>query len=801
MIKNYLTTAFRIMLRQKSYSMINIIGLSLGITASLLIILYVVDELSYDKFHRDADRAYRLSFAGRLEGNDFNGATSPAPVAPAIQAEIPEIEEAVRFGLWRTMPISFEDKAFTEKYFLVADSNFFKFFSFPVIHGDPATALKGVDKVAITQSAAKRYFGNENPIGKTLLRGSEKKATEVTAVIADAPANSHIQFDMILSGQSWNYMRDGNWTSNNLYTYFRIHPQADINKVKKQLDVMCEKNMGAELEKFLGMTFKEFRAKGNDIGLKTQPMLDIHLRSELSEEMVPGGNIQYVYIFIVIAAFIILIACINFMNLSTARSANRAKEVGVRKTIGAFRSRLIAQFIAESMIYSFISTILALAAMAMLIIPFNELAGKSLTLDLFLNPFFIVAIIAFTFLVGLIAGSYPAFYLTSFKPVDVLKGKVRAGFKNSTLRNTLVVAQFTISIALIIGSLVVYKQLTYMQEKDLGFRKENVIQLLHTWSLEKNAKAFKNELAQHPEFPAASYTNQTPPNITWTNAFRKGGSEQDYLLSVYHADHDQVNVMGFEMVQGRFFSRDFKSDSAAIVLNETAYKLMGFTQMEGSTVINYSNDKPYPMNIIGVVKDFNFETLRNDVKPMAFILSGEPNGSIAIRLAKGNTVEQLHLLESIWKKYSSDPFEYSFIDENYDALFRGEQRMSRIILIFTILTIVIASLGLFGLATYVAEQRAKEISIRKVMGASATQMLVLLSKDFTILISIAFVIAAPVGWYFMNSWLEGFAYHVGIDASIIIIAGVTAMAIALITISFQSVRAARENPVKALKME
>jgi putative ABC transport system permease protein len=439
--------------------------------------------------------------------------------------------------------------------------------------------------------------------------------------------------------------------------------------------------------------------------------------------------------------------------------------------------------------------------MAILIVPFNELAGKSLTLDLFLNPFFIVGIIVFTFLVGLIAGSYPAFYLTSFKPVDVLKGKVRAGFKNSTLRNTLVVAQFTISIALIIGSLVVYKQLTYMQEKDLGFKKENVIQLLHTWSLNKNAKAFKDELAQHPEFPVASYTNATPPNITWTNAFRKGGSEQDYLLAVYQADHDQLNVMGFEIAQGRFFSRDFKSDTAAVVLNEAAYKLMGFTQLEGSTVINYSNDKPFSMNIIGVVKDFNFETLRNDVRPLAFILGGEPNGSIAIRLAKGNTVEQLELLESIWKKYSSDPFEYSFIDENYDALFRGEQRMSRIILIFTILTIAIACLGLFGLATYVAEQRAKEISIRKVMGASVPQMLILLSKDFALLISIAFIIAAPVGWYFMNSWLEGFAYHVGIDASVIVIAGVAAMAVALITISFQSVRAARENPVRALKME
>lgn len=801
MIKNYLKTALRIMLRQKSYSAINIVGLSLGITASLLIILYVVDELGYDKFHRDADRMYRLSFAGRLEGNDFKGATSPAPAAAAMQAEIPEIDEIVRFGVWRTMPISFEDKAFTEKYFVVADSNFFKFFSFPVVHGDPSTALKGVNKVAITESAAKRYFGNENPIGKILLRGSDKRATEVTAVIKDAPANSHIPFDMILSGESWNYMKDLQWTSNNLYTYFKVHPQAKISSVKQQLDVICEKNMGAELEKFLGMTLKEFRAKGNDVGLNIQPMLDVHLRSDLNEEIVPGGNIQYVYIFVVIAAFIILIACINFMNLSTARSANRAKEVGVRKTIGAFRSRLVTQFIAESMIYSFISTLLALGAIALLIVPFNELAGKSLTLDLFFDPLFVVGIISFTILIGLIAGSYPAFYLTSFKPVDVLKGKIRAGFKNSTLRNTLVVAQFTISIALIIGSIVVYKQLTYMQEKDLGFKKENVLQLLHTWSLENNAKAFKDELAQHPEFAAASYTSATPPNLNWQSAFRKGGSDQDYLLNVYHADHDQMDVMGFEMVQGRFFSRDFKSDTAAIILNETAYKLMAYKQMEGSTVINYSGEQPRPMNIIGVVKDFNFETLRNDVKPMAFILSGEPNGSIAIRLAKGNTVEQLKLLESIWKKYSSDPFEYSFLDENFDALFRGEQRMSRIILIFTILTIIIACLGLFGLATYVAEQRAKEISIRKVMGASVVQMLILLSKDFAVLISVAFIIAAPVGWYFMNSWLEGFAYHVGIGAGVIIIAGVAAMSIALITISFQSIKAARENPVKALKME
>jgi len=802
MIRNYLKTALRIMLRQKAYSAINIAGLSLGIAASLLIILYVSDEISFDKFQQDGERTHRVGFMGNLQGNEFEMATSPAPVAEAMVNEIPEVESAVRFGIWRHMPVAYEDKALTEEYFLVADSNFFEFFSFPIVKGDAKTALQGVNKIVITESAAKRYFGEENPIGKLILKGSEKTALEVTAVAKDAPANSHIQFGIILSGESWGYMRTNNeWTSNSFYTYFKVHPGSDLKKIKKQLDVLSEKNMGPELERVLGLSFKQFKEAGNNVGLFTQPMMDIHLKSELREELTPNGNIQYLYIFAAISIFIILIACINFMNLSTARSANRAKEVGVRKTIGAMRSRLIGQFLSESMLYSFISTASALLIIVVLLNPFNILAGKTLTLSLFANPLVMAGLISFALLIGLIAGSYPAFYLTSFQPVQVLKGKIRSGFKNSGLRNGLVVFQFIISISLILGSMVVYKQLKYMQEKNMGFDKENVVRLLHTRSLETKGKAFKNELTTHPQFKAASFASEIPPQLTWSNAWRKGGTEQDYLLQVLMVDHEHLDAMKYTMTQGRFFSRDFPTDTAAVIINEAAFLQMGLTTFENQIIYNYNSGTPKPMHVIGVMKDFNFETLRNSVKPMAILLGGEPQDVMAIRLSAGNTPEQIQLLESIWKKYSSDAFKYTFVDQDFDSLFRAEQGISHIILIFTILTISIACLGLFGLATYVGEQRAKEISIRKVMGASITQVMGLLFKDFTLLIIIAFFIAAPLGWYLMTNWLDGFAYRIKVDAWIIILSGLASLLIATFTISFQSIKAARENPVNALKSE
>ena len=791
------------MLRQKGYSAINIIGLSLGIAATIIILIYVVDELGYDKMHADAQDIYRVGFSARLEGNEIKTAQSCAPLAERMQKEIPQVAEVVRFGMWETMPMGFGDRNFTEKRVLVADSNFFKFFSFPVIKGDVETFLKGPEKLVITESAALRYFGTEDPIGKIITRGAEKAAAEVVGLVKDPPHNSHITFDMVLSGESWDWMQsETQWTSHNLYTYFKTNPGADLSVVKKHLERMVETHMGAELERFIGMSLKEFRKQGNDVGLFVQPMLDIHLKSDLADEITPNGNIQYLYIFGLIALFIILLACINFMNLSTARSASRAKEVGIRKTIGAFRSRLVFQFIAESILYAFLSTLLALAIISLALGGFNVLAGKQLTLAIFSNPLVIATLLLFTIIIGIVAGSYPAFYLTSFKPTEVLKGKIRSGFKNSALRNILVVFQFVISIALIFGSMVVYRQLQFVQNKNLGFDKENVVSLLHTLSLKTNAQAFKNELTTHPSFKGASYANNLPPRISWSSAFRKAGSEQDFILNVYHVDHDHLKTMGYEMEEGRFFSREFKSDTAAIILNEKAYRQMAFKNLEDAVVLTYQTDPPTPLKVIGVMKDFNYESLRDNVRPMAVLLGSEPNLEMAIRLSKGNTQEQIELLESIWKKYAPDaPFEYSFVDENFDALFRAEQRMSQIILVFTVLAISIACLGLFGLAAYTAEQRAKEISIRKVMGASLAQLMVLMTKDFIRLVMVAFVLATPLAWYLAENWLSGFANRIEVNYTFVIFSGIIAMLIALITVSYQSIKAAKENPVKAMRLE
>ena len=802
MIKNYLKISWRLILRQKSYSAINIIGLSLGIAATILILIYIVDELSYDKMHTDASQIYRVGFSARLEGTEIRSAETCAPLAETMQKEIPQVTEVVRFGMWESVRMGFGDKNFTEERVLVADSNFFSFFSFPVIEGNIQNFLRGPDKIVITESAALRYFGNEDPIGKIITRGTEKAAAEVVGLVKDPPHNSHIVFNMVVSGESWDFMDDTQWTSYNLYTYFKTHPDADLSIVKHQLDAMVETHMGTELERFTGMNLKEFRKQGNDVGLFIQPLLDIHLRSDLKGEITPNGNIQYLWIFAVIAMFIILVACINFMNLSTARSASRAKEVGIRKTIGAFRSRLVFQFIAESLLYTFVSTMLALAIISLSLNSFNELTGKELTLGIFSSPVVIGSILLFIMIIGVIAGSYPAFYLTSFKPTEVLKGKVRSGFKNSALRNTLVVFQFVISIALIFGSMVVYRQLQFIQEKNLGFDKENVVNLLHTLSLGSDARAFKLELAMHPSFKGATFANALPPRMPWSRAFRKAGSDQDFMLNVYETDQDHLKTMGYEIKEGRFFSRELKSDQDGIILNESAYRQMGFSNLEEAVILSYQTEPPTPLKVIGVLKDFNYQSLKDNVSPMAILPGPEPNQEMGIRLSKGNTAEQLALLESIWKKYARDaPFEYSFLDENFDALFRTEQRMGQIILVFTVLAISIACLGLFGLAAYTAEQRAKEISIRKVMGASVSQVVALIARDFTLLVMVAFVIATPLGWYLAESWLSGFANRIRIDYTFAIISGILSILIALITISYQSIRAAKENPVRAMRLE
>lgn len=803
MLKNFLLTAWRIMVRQKAYTAINILGLSLGIAASMLIIIYVADELSYDKFIPDVDRMYRVTLHGRMNDNDFNIAVTSGSIAPALLAEVQEVEAVTRLNMFRTMPVQYEDKNFTEPHFLIADKNFLDFFSIKVLQGDPQTALSGVDRVVLPESVAKRYFGDENPLGKILLRGAEKSPMEVSAVIADPPANFHLVYDMILSNEAGKFGFDENWTNNNIYNYFKIHSGADSDKVKVALDGFVQRYVGAELEKFLGISLENFYAAGNKFGFQIQPVQDIHLRSEVNEEIKPGGSIQYLYIFGAIALFIIVLACINFMNLSTARSANRAKEVGVRKAVGAGQTKLILQFLSESLLYSLISTFLAVFIVLMVLEPFNNLSGKDLNLGIFLNPLVILALLVFAVLIGLMAGSYPAFYLTSFTPSTVLKGKVRHGVRRSSLRNGLVVFQFFISISLIISSMVVYKQLKHLQDVNLGFEKENVVNLYHTMSLGQNGKAFKDALMNNSEFVAASFANRLPPNVGWNSVFRNPETAQDFMCTLYIVDEDHLDAMGFKMADGRFFSKDFVSDSTAIIVNETAFKMMGWSELNGQRLSGFwgNNDVPVEKTIIGVIKDFNFESLHQSVRPLIISLSTVPNYEMAVKLSPGPVGKKLEVLEEIWKKHvNGAPFEFAFVDANFDALFKAEQKMGNIILVFTVLAISIACLGLFGLAAYTTEQRTKEISIRKALGATVPQLVTLLSKDFTLLVLLAFGIAAPLSYYLMNKyWLQNFAYRVDISLFLMVLAGLLSIFIAWLTVSFQSFKAAASNPVDYLR--
>lgn len=813
MFKNYIVTALRILMRQKVYSIINIFGLMLGITCSLLIILYITDELSFDRFHPGGDRIYRTTFNGRLQGNDLVTTQTGVPLAEALSSEVPQVESTVRLIKRSTFPVRYEDKAFTERRYLMADSNFFQFFNFRLVAGNPSEVLRGPNKIVLTESAARKYFGytgtgDTSPLGKILVLGSQGEGmAEVTGIAADPPHNSHIAFDMVLSLDSWSGLKDQRfWVNNSVVTYFRLIPGAPIEAVNAKYKYFVEKYCALELERFLNVTLKQFTEQGGKIGFDSQALHDIHLYSQLSDELEPNGNIQYVYMFGAIAAFIILLACINFMNLSTARYSNRAKEVGIRKTVGAFRNRLMGQFLLESFVYTVIGVLLSLLLVYLVLGPFNLLTGKVLTLGAFMTPYFVGGIIVFVLVVGLVAGSYPAFYLTSFRPVEVLKGKVRAGMKSSGIRNALVVFQFFISIGLIICTLMVYRQLSYLQDKNLGYDKENILSLLHTMRLDRNGEAFKNELLLHPEIVSASYANRLPPNIDWTAVFSTvGNKKEDHLLTTYVVDYDHLKTMGYQMKSGRFFSREFPADANKIILNETAARQTGYEDFPGkkfTTGFDATTDKGREFEVIGIIRDFNFESLHTPIRPLAIVLGPQPNWEIGIRLTPGQPAEKITIIEKVWKKYAPDaPFEYSFVNQNFDAKFRAEERMGEIFMVFTSLAIVIAALGLFGLATFTAEQRSKEIGIRKVMGASVSQVMVLLSKDFTRLVAIAFVIAIPVSWYAMTQWLQGFAYRINFDFGVVAIAGGLAILVALLVISFQSLKAALGNPVDALKSE
>lgn len=800
MFKNYLKIALRNILKHKLFSTINIAGLTVGITACLFIFIYVKDELSYDRFHEDAENIYRIGINGKIAGQEFNSTNSSYAVGPAAVEEIPGVIDFVRTWPAAATVFKYNDKAFTERKIFYADSNYFSFFTHVMVEGNDKALLEP-NTVVLTEEMAVKYFGKESPIGKLMVIGNDNKTFKVTGVVKRPPANSHFKFNALISLSSVDNQIYKGWTGNSMQTYLKKDHRTDVNGINTKLEELVAKHVGPEIEQ-LGLSFEEFKKQGGKYSYVAYPLVDSHLRNQFKDDIEPSSDIKYVYIFVAVGVFILLIACINFMNLSTARSAGRAKEVGLRKTLGSVRAQLIGQFLAESFVFSLTAVIIAIVLTYLLLPYFNLLAGKELDFSVLYDPQFFVGAALLVLLVGLLAGSYPALYLTSFNPVEVLKGKLKSGMKTKGVRSVLVVVQFSVSIFLIAATLIVFQQLSYMQSKDLGIDKSKVITVLNTRGLGESRKTFKDQLDQQTGIVGSSYTNNIFPGIDNINVFRIGGSSQDHLLASYYADWDHQKVMKFKLKAGRYFSREFATDSSSCVINESAVRELGWTieNSIGAEIIDFGGAQQRKVRVVGIIEDFNYESLKNQVRPLIIQLT-DKSRQLVVRY-ENDPKDAVATIEKQWKQIAPEvPFEYTFMDEDFDALFRAEMRLRDLFTTFSSLAIFIACLGLFALAAFLTEQRTKEIGIRKVMGASVSGLVVTLSKEFVLLVVISFVLATIPAWYFMNQWLSDFAYRIDMNVVVFIVAGFIALFVATATIGFQAVRAARANPGTSLRYE
>ena len=802
MIRNYFKVALRNILKQKFYSLINILGLTIGIVATLFIILYVTDELSFDRFNSNIERMYRVGLNGRLAGQEVHVNYTPPPLATAMVNEVPGVEQSLRIWEWGDVVIRYEDKVFTEDLIFHADSNFFKFFSFQLLEGDPVTALKEPNSIVLSESMANKFFGDGEKLGRIITFSNDNKAMKVTGVIQDPPHNSHFKYNYLVSFSSNDFGKSDQWLSNSLHTYFIVQEDTNPDNVLASLNSnLIPKYVGPQIQQFLGMSLEKFIEQDGAYGYFINPVKDIHLFSDVDGELEPPGDIAYIYIFSAIGLFILIIAAINFMNLSTAKSSGRAREVGMRKTLGSLKSQLIGQFLFESMIYSVIAVFLAVIFVAFLLPQFNLIAGKDLVFGQLADPAMIVGVIGLTLLIGFLAGSYPAFYLTRFKVTDVFKGSAAKGTKSGLIRGVLVVLQFAISILLIICTFLVYNQLQYTQNKNLGFDKEKVLVISNADRLGNNRQAFKDALQNDVNIIAASYSNNVIPGVNNTTIFRKPESEEDHIIGVYYADHEHIDVMGFSVIAGRNFSRDIPSDSSAMLVNEAVVKEMGWQNPIGEKLISFNGPKPSEITVVGVLKDYNFESLRANIRPI-LILLGNFGNDMTVRYKLDDPKEAIKLIESKWREVApEEPFEFTFLDERFDELYRSEQRLGVLFTIFTGLAIFIACLGLFGLAAFTAEQRTKEIGIRKAMGASSFSIVRLLSTEFVNFILVAFILSIYPAYYFISGWLENFAYRIEINWLVFLLSGILALFVALLTVSIQSVKASHLNPANTLRYE
>ncbi len=810
MLKNYFKIAWRNLKKNKGFTAINIIGLSLGIGCFVMISMFVIDELSYDHYHEKANRIYRINSDIVFGGTEMSMAVSSDPMGEALKRDYPEVEEYVRFYASQGAKlIKRGNEYINETAVTHADSTLFKIFTLPAMVGDTKTALNAPNTVVITEAVANRYFGSpELAIGQ-LLETDDDDGTlyKVTAVIENMPRNSQFNFDFFFSMANVDY-DFGNYLSHNFHTYVLLKEETDYKAFNKNFIEIINKYILPQAAQFIQIdNMDEFEKSGNKLEYSLIPLTDIHLYSSRDVELSANGNIQYVYIFSAAALFILLLACINFMNLTTARSSGRAKEVGIRKVLGSEKKALIGQFLTESTLIAILALFMGLLFVWLSLDWFNGISGKEMLMTSLLGPKFLMFIFVLPFVVGGLAGIYPAFFLSSFQPIKVLKGKLSSGNKKNTLRNFLVVFQFATSIILIVGTVVIYKQINHIQNSNLGFNKDQVLVVNNSGLSRKTRESVKNEIEQLIDVKSASFAGFLPVGgssrsdttfSTETVMTESNGFNMQY----WSVDYDYLETIGMEMKIGRNFSRDFGSDSTSVILNETAVKLTGFENPIGKKLYTTDqNNNLQVSTIIGVVKNFNFASLRENVGALSFKL-GNNSWETAYRLG---TTEIGGLLSTIENKYKSVapemPFKYEFLDEAFDDMYRQERRVGAVALVFSLLAIIIACLGLFGLATYIAEQRTKEIGIRKVLGASVINIVRMLSTDFVKLVMLAFIIATPIAWWFMSQWLQDFAFRINLSWLIFFATGFMALLIALITLSFQAVRSAMANPIKSLKTE
>ena len=810
MIKNYFKIALRNLWKNKTFSIINIVGLATGLCCFLLITIYVLDELNYDRYNKNAERIFRISSDIKFGGGDLHSSQTSDMMGPLLKKDYPEIEEYTRlYNNNGNKLIKKGSEYFNEKNVAHVDSTFFSVFTLPAIAGDTKTALNEPNTVVLTESTARKYFGTTDVIGKSI-ETNDKGSTvyKVTAVIKDIPRNSHFHFDFLFSMKNVDYQW-GQLTSHNFHTYLLLKPGTDYKEVEKKFSQYIDKYVLPEAKQYMQISsIEDFKKAGNKIEYSLIPLPKIHLYSDYTFELSPPGNIRYVYIFSAVALLILLIACINFTNLTTARSANRAKEVGIRKVLGTERKNLIAQFLSESILMAVISLVMAVA-LACLVLPlFNSIADKSMQIGVLFSPLNILILIALPILVGILAGSYPAFYLSSFRPIKVLKGNLQKGKKSGGLRSVLVIFQFATSIFLIIGTIIIFRQLHFIQTKNLGFNKDQVLIINDAYVLKKNSDAFKNEVIQMPGVISGTLSSFLPVSQSSRNdnTYSKDAvmdAKNGIDMQTWSVDYDYLKTLGIDIKKGRNFSKDFGTDSTAMIINETTEKFLGYDDPIGKKIYTGADipGKMISYNIIGVAKNFNFESLHQSVGPLAFLLH-RSTGLASFKIKPDNVSALIKGIENKWKSFAAGmPFSYRFLDDSFSRMYSAEQRVGKIALIFSILAILIACLGLFGLATFIAEQRTKEIGIRKVLGATVNGIVQLLSKDFIKLVFIAFVIAAPLALWAMNTWLQDFVYRVNISWWIFLLAIGIALFIALATISFQAIKAAIANPVKNLRTE